>query len=191
MDGARTRVRPGLAVLTVAVLLGAAACGDDDGASGAVGAGDADDEAGAPSGGAGTGDGDDPCDLLGVDELVAQFGAQGAAHEGQSQQGQSPEGLDAVSCIWEIGDTSDGVARVNLSIMVDPNESGAQFLATRRDASEDPIEAPSLGEGAFVDFNGVYFLADDVAVQLSALLPDLDGLQDKLVALAELVQGRL
>ena len=71
-----------------------------------------------------------------VAEIEAQFSGQGTVHDGQSR-GRSPEGLDAVRCSWEIGESSEDLPppTVNLSILVDPNASAEEFLATRREDS--------------------------------------------------------
>lgn len=182
--------RNGLAgVITLLLLVGAAACGGDD-KDGGLGARPAQDQGDASAdGGGGDGDGaggseGDPCSLLEVSEIKAEFGDRGAVAEGEAL---------GFSCSWEVGDLSDtgsgagsvGVTRARSA------PSAEEAIAEIRDLSLDPVEVEGLGDEALFDFSMLWFRSGDVLFSVSAFFnTEYDNVQEKLLSLAHRMLDR-
>lgn len=180
----------GLLVLVLAVGLAAAGCGDDG-----------DDEGDEPGGIPEdveevediTGDAPDvdPCSLLEVSEIDAEFGAQGTVLDGQDQGDQ---------CLWEVGEDQTAlgtgtvsvfVQYVNPELPIDPIED---IFAGQQASYADSAPVDGIGDEAYFEPNGATVnvrSGDLIWFVQAAFIPQVDGVQEKLEALAGLVAGRL
>ena len=180
----------GLLVLVLAVGLAVAGCGDDG-----------DDEGDEPGGIPEdveevediTGDAPDvdPCSLLEVSEIDAEFGAQGTVLDGQDQGDQ---------CLWEVGEDQTAlgtgtvsvfVQYVNPELPIDPIED---IFAGQQASYADSAPVDGIGDEAYFEPNGATVnvrSGDLIWFVQAAFIPQVDGVQEKLEALAGLVAERL
>jgi len=196
-------VRAGVAV---ALLVGLAGCGDDDG-GGEIGPGEVTDK-GDGSAGGDVGDGEvgggppaDLCALLETSEVEAEFGERGAVGEGYAE-------FD--SCVWDVGDQSTaGTGNVTVNGYGPAiGQTVEQQFAGYKDLADNPVDIEGLGDEAYVEHDPeafddrslgvmfehtfVYFRSGETFLSVSAFFgPGVEGVQDKLVTLAELVIDRL
>jgi hypothetical protein len=193
--------------VTAILFLGIAGCGDDDDGSpelggvaeqGSVdGAGSDDDDGGEVDGGQAL----DLCTLLEESEVEAEFGERGRAAEGYEE---------FESCVWEVGDQSvAGTGSVTVSeYPTIPGQSLEDNFAGFEELADDPVDIDGLGEEAYFEHDAtafddrslgvvfehtfVYFRTDSVFLSVSAFFgPGVDGVEDRLVVLAEHVLDRL
>ena len=196
-------VRAGTAA---ALLVGLAGCGDDDG-GGEIGLGEvtADGDRGADGdlgdSDAGGGPPPDLCALLETDEVEAEFGERGAVGEGY------PE---LESCVWDVGDQSiAGTGNVTVNGYGPAiGQTVEQQFAGYKDLADDAVDIEGLGDEAYAEHDPeafddrslgvmfehtfVYFRSGETFLSVSAFFgPGVDGVQDKLVTLAEHVIDRV
>jgi hypothetical protein len=194
------------ASVAAVLLVGLAGCGDDDGGGetglGEVtGDGDSGAEGGLGDNEAGGGPPADLCALLETSEVEAEFGERGAVGEGY------PE-FD--SCVWDVGDQSiAGTGNVTVgSYGPAIGQTVEQQFAGYQDLAENPVDIEGLGDEAYAEHDPeafddrslevmfehtfVYFRSGETFLSVSAFFgPGVDGVQDKLVTLAEHVIDRL
>lgn len=194
-------VRAGVAAV---LLVGLAGCGDDEG-GGEIGLGEVTGDGGADGG---LGDGEegggppaDLCALLETAEVEAEFGERGAVGEGY------PE-FD--SCVWDVGDQSiAGTGNVTVNGYGPAiGQTVEQQFAGYKDLADNPVDIEGLGDEAYAEHDPeafddrslevmfehtfVYFRSGETFLSVSAFFgPGVDGVQDKLVTLAEHVIDRL
>jgi hypothetical protein len=178
------RLRAGL----VALLLGAAACGDDDGGGSVGPSGPADQDGATSEGGGGTDIFGDPCSVLEVSEIEQLFGDRGAVADGD------PLGAN---CSWQVGSGSDA-GFVGMGVVpARPDQSTEDAVTADGQLSVDLVEAAvsgvDAGDALFDASSGfLWFRSGDLVIGMSGLFdPEVEGLQDKLVVLAEQVLQRL
>lgn len=207
-----TRTR-GLQRRVAAISLGAllsvlAACGDDGGQPGTQPAGGAAGGSGGP-GSAATGE-IEPCELLDVGDIEAEFGDVGPIGEGF-------EDLDA--CAWHVNEVINDPAGDGGTVYLRHDALGARVYDTPEDlfdATRETDESIDLWDDGVVDVSGVgdaaYYasseemevvgttqshgllvvLANGVVFSASAVfLPGIEGTQERLVAIAQVVIDRL
>jgi hypothetical protein len=199
-------IRAGLAA---ALLVGLAGCGDDDGGDLGVGGvtdqgssgqpNDSDDDGGLDA----PGDGQtlDLCSLLEVSEIEAEFGERGAVADGFDE---------FESCVWDVGARATaGSGSVTVSYYPPvPGQSIEDNFAGYKELAENPVDIDDLGDEAYYEHDAeafddrslgvmfehtfVYFRSGDTFLSVSAFFgPGVDGVEDRLVALAEQVLSRL
>lgn len=157
--GTRTRV----GVITLLLLVGAAACGGDD-SGGPLGEGNVGADSSGGNKGSGEGDGaggvgGDPCSLLEVSEIEAAFGEHGAVAEGK------PLGF---SCGWDVGDVAERGSGVVAITRARGAGSPEQSLAEIRDLSSNPIEVEGVGDEAFFDGASLWFRSGPITFSVNA-----------------------
>lgn len=196
------------AALCLGVLLSVlVACGDNDGSTGTTEAGAAGDD--GASGGADSGE-IDPCALLDETDIEAEFGDIGPIGEGFQD-------LDA--CAWHVNEVIDDPAGDGGTVDLRHNDLATEIYDTPEEnfqASRDNDEGSDLWDDGVVDVSGVgdaaYYasaekqevvgttqshgilvvLSDGVVFSVSAVfLPAIEGTQDRLAALAQVVIDRL
>jgi hypothetical protein len=203
----RTRNRPITAAvgLLATVALLAAGCGDDDTAAGdgeAAGAEETADEVprstttigNEPEGGSSGQVPDDPCSLLETSEIGQQFSGQGAVEAGRP--------LGVTSCGWPIGNT---VSAVMVGVWDAPTDQPFEDFVVEllplinfdpeaeRNPSEVAVAGTEPGSALYeANMGSLWVHSGDTVFWLATRFHDDDpGAQDKLIALAELVVGRL
>lgn len=188
MDGLGIRARAGVAGLVVLSLLGVAGCSGDDGDASTGSGGVANQDDGGDSNGAGSADTAEGnvCSLLEVSEIEAEFGDRGVVGAGEENT--------EIACNWEVGDLSEpnsgsgnvGVMRARYAGTVE------SALAESRAIADNPIDIEGLGDEAYMDVATLYVRSGEALIAISAFFsPSVDGLQEKLVTLAQHVLTRL
>ncbi|HEY3142369.1 MAG TPA: hypothetical protein VGJ86_14620 [Acidimicrobiales bacterium] len=171
-------------MVTLLLLVGAAACGDDD-ADGTAGAGPANGPGGAKPGNAGGGESSDgdACSLLEVQEIEAEFGDRGAVADGE---------VLGFSCSWEVGDVADeGYGAVAVTSALG-NPSAEQALAEIHEISSNQVEVDGIGDQAFLGSDSLWFRSGDQVLSVSgSFITEVDGMQEKLTSLAQHMLDRL
>jgi len=173
-------------------MLLAGACGDDsDGGDGVSlpGAGDDIEEA---TEGAGSDDTDiDPCTLLEVEEIEAEFGDAGPVTDGEPEFDQ---------CNWLVGEDQSqlGTGSVHVFVQyVDPDlpvEDASEIFAAQKDETDSAVEIDGLGDDAYFhpDLTTVHFLMGDRMLFVQAVfIPERPDVQESLERLAHLVADRI
>lgn len=192
MNRMRTRATSGLVAM---LLVGAMACGDDGdtdvGSPGSSGQDDASEvgDFGDPGGEASESEDDiDPCSLLEVSDIEAQFGELGTFAEGESL---------GPTCTWDLA-TRDDFSTDGMDLSVSTALSNRPIEAEfddLRETSEDPVDIAGVGDDAFMASlgNSLRVLSGDHIMALNIVIEDSDieGEQEKLEALAQLVIDRL
>jgi hypothetical protein len=176
-----------LLVLVLAAALAVAGCGDDS-----------DDEGAAPRDTPAdvediTGDAPDvdPCSLLEVSEIDAEFGAQGTVLDGQDQGDQ---------CLWEVGEDQTALGTGTVSVFVQyvnpelPIAPIDDIFADQQASYAESTPVDGIGDEAYFEPNGATVnvrSGDLIWFVQAAFIPQVDGVQEKLEALAGLVAVRL
>lgn len=173
------KTRAGL--ITLLLLVGTAACGDD-GSGGPIGGADG---SGGDKGSGDGGDGGDVCALLEVSEIEEAFGEHGAVADGE------PLGI---SCTWEIGDVAEAGSGVVGITRARGAGTPEQSMAEIRDLVSNPIEVDDLGDEAFFDGSSLWFRSGPITFSVSAYFSfgeasDAED-QEKLLTLARQVLAR-
>lgn len=195
-------IRAGLAA---SLLVGLAGCGKDDG--GDLGVGEVADQ-GSPDqsddGGldaAGDGQRLDLCSLLEASEIEAEFGERGAVAGGLEE---------LESCVWDVGPQSEAGSG-NVTIWDYPPVPGVSIednFAGFKELADNPVDIDGLGDEAYYEHDPeayddrslevmwehtfVYFRSGETFLSVSAFFgPGVDGVEDRLVTLAEHVLSRL
>jgi len=177
-----------LSVLGVAIVLAAAGCSDD---------GDNGDDAGevTPDDVEDVVEGDDsdvdPCSLLEVSEIEAEFGEQGTVLEGE-------ESLD--QCSWEVGEdqSQPGTGSVHVFVQfIDPDlpiDPIEDMFAGQEESTPDAVAVEGIGDAAYYAPNSgsVNVRSGDLIWFVQAtFIPEPEGMQEKVESLAGIVEGRL
>jgi hypothetical protein len=170
------KVRAGLVVTLL--LVGAAACGDDDDLGGTTGVDPAGDAGGANGGGSGG----DACSLLEVSEIEAEFGDHGAVADGE---------LLGFSCSWEVGDIDDPGSGIVVVTKARGAGSPEQSLAEIRGMESNPVEVDGVGDEACLCSGGLWFRSGAITLSVTAFFSSEDADKAKLVTLAQHMLDRV
>ena len=174
-------------VLTVALGLVMLGCGDDDGGDGGADAPLPDEVEDA----IGDSPDVDPCSLLEVSEIEAEFGDAGEVFDGMDQGDQ---------CLWEVGEDQSALGTGTVSVFVQfinpdlPIEPIEDIFAAQQESYADATPVEGIGDEAYFEPNGATVNArsgDLIWFVQAAFIPQVDGVQEKLETLAGLVANRL
>lgn len=190
MNRIGTRATSGLVAM---LLVGAMACGDNgDSDAGSPGSSDQDDASdvgdfGGPGDEASeAGDDIDPCSLLEVSDIEAQFGEFGTFAEGESL---------GPTCTWDLAGADFSTDSMNVSARTALGNGPIENEFDDLRENYDGVDIDGVGDAAFMSpsSNGLSFLSGDYIVSINIIIEDSDieGEQEKLEALAQLIIDRL
>jgi hypothetical protein len=184
-----------VAGVVAAVILLTAACGDDSDSGEDVAASDGDDVEATDDSeteDTGTDDADiDPCTLLEVEEIEAEFGDAGPVFDGQQEFDQ---------CTWLVGEdqSEPGTGSVHVFVQyVDPSlpiGDAPEIFTEQQNMTADAVEVDGVGDAAYFSpsFGSLDFLVGDRIFFVQAVfIPERADAQESLQALAQLVVERV
>lgn len=179
------------AVVAAAMLL-AAACGDDSDSGEDVSLPDAGDDVEAATDDATTDDTDiDPCTLLEVEEIEAEFGDAGPVLDGEEEIDQ---------CTWLVGEdqSQPGTGTVHVFVQyVDPSlpmDDAADIFAEQQSTTPGAVEVDGLGDAAYFTPNAAsvdFLIGDRILFVQAVFIPERPDVQESLETLAHLVAERV